>query len=183
MKNLFSILCLNLCLGSILMPVQHSAAIVEKTMTRAMSYDMKPVLERYKRDFKVDDSLVTLHHQELMRYLVMCALLPKESIEMMSKDIDNLWHTFILFTKNYARFCTQVAGHFLHHAPNVSEQKNNLREKAEKFMNVYVALFREKPNSSAWNELYTLDEQAECKKTCRTCESLCVCKNINTSTN
>ncbi|KGP62241.1 hypothetical protein EP47_01455 [Legionella norrlandica] len=33
-------------------------------------------------------------------------------------DIDNMWHTFLLFTKDYHQFChTYLNGAFLHHDP------------------------------------------------------------------
>lgn len=151
------------------MPVQHKAVVVEETMTRAMSFDMQQVLERYKKDYQVEDRLITLHHQELMRYLVMCSLSSEDRVVMMSKEVDQLWHTFILFTKEYQRFCEQVASRFLHHAPNVNKPINNLKEKIEKFMSLYVDLFREKPDATVWNKLYTANEQEDCERDC-SCE-------------
>lgn len=162
MQFLFKMLCLNLCLSSIVLPAQQRTVDVEETMARAMSFDMQSVLERYKKDYQVQDELIALHRQELMRYLVMCSLSPKENIEMMSKEVDQLWHTFILFTKEYARFCKQVADRFIHHVPNVEKQVNNIKEKAETFMRTYTTLFREAPNSIVWNQLYTINAQIEC---------------------
>jgi hypothetical protein len=34
-------------------------------------------------------------------------------------DVDEGWHNFILFTKDYAEFCTRYFGHFIHHEPVV----------------------------------------------------------------
>lgn len=34
-----------------------------------------------------------------------------------SKAVDIGWHTFVLFTRDYAEFCARVAGRFLHHVP------------------------------------------------------------------
>lgn len=34
-----------------------------------------------------------------------------------SDTIDIGWHTFILYTREYAEFCTRIAGHFIHHEP------------------------------------------------------------------
>jgi hypothetical protein len=30
---------------------------------------------------------------------------------------DDLWHEFILYTKNYEQFCRKAFGRFLHHTP------------------------------------------------------------------
>ncbi|MBX6389726.1 MAG: hypothetical protein IRZ08_12140 [Frankia sp.] len=35
-----------------------------------------------------------------------------------SPTVDLGWHTFLLFTRDYAAFCEQTAGRFLHHVPD-----------------------------------------------------------------
>jgi hypothetical protein len=41
----------------------------------------------------------------------------KEYISMPSQVVDDLWHEFILYTRNYAQFCRGAFGSFLHHTP------------------------------------------------------------------
>lgn len=43
----------------------------------------------------------------------------REFVSMPSQVVDELWHEFILFTKNYDAFCRQAFGKFLHHTPAV----------------------------------------------------------------
>ena len=43
----------------------------------------------------------------------------REFVSMPSQVVDELWHEFILFTKNYDVFCRQAFGKFLHHTPAV----------------------------------------------------------------
>lgn len=38
-------------------------------------------------------------------------------VSMPSQVADDLWHEFILYTKNYEQFCKQAFGRFLHHTP------------------------------------------------------------------
>ncbi|MGM9425281.1 glycine-rich domain-containing protein [Hydrogenophaga sp. MI9] len=40
-------------------------------------------------------------------------------VSMPSQVVDDLWHEFILYTKNYELFCRQAFGRFLHHTPAV----------------------------------------------------------------
>ena len=40
-------------------------------------------------------------------------------VAMPSQVADDLWHEFILYTKNYDEFCRQAFGRFLHHTPAV----------------------------------------------------------------
>ncbi len=38
-------------------------------------------------------------------------------ISMPSQVVDDLWHEFILYTKNYEQFCKQAFGRYMHHTP------------------------------------------------------------------
>ena len=40
-------------------------------------------------------------------------------VAMPSQAADDLWHEFILYTRDYQRFCGQAFGGFLHHTPAV----------------------------------------------------------------
>lgn len=43
----------------------------------------------------------------------------KRQVDMPSQVVDELWHQFILYTKNYEQFCRHAFGGFLHHTPAV----------------------------------------------------------------
>jgi hypothetical protein len=47
-------------------------------------------------------------------------------VSMPSQVVDDLWHEFILYTKNYDRFCRQAFGRFLHHTPAAALGNNRL---------------------------------------------------------
>lgn len=52
----------------------------------------------------------------------------KQYISMPSQVVDDLWHEFILYTRNYAEFCRRAFGGFLHHTPAAAlggKQKSN----------------------------------------------------------
>lgn len=45
------------------------------------------------------------------------------------KPIDQMWHIFLLYTKDYMKFCDEYFGEYLHHLPDIvgqmeSEQKS-----------------------------------------------------------
>jgi hypothetical protein len=40
-------------------------------------------------------------------------------VAMPSKAVDEMWHEFILFTREYQAFCARAFGEFLHHTPAV----------------------------------------------------------------
>lgn len=41
----------------------------------------------------------------------------RQYVSMPSQVVDDLWHEFILYTKNYEQFCHRAFGRFLHHTP------------------------------------------------------------------
>lgn len=43
----------------------------------------------------------------------------RQYVAMPSQVADDLWHEFILYTKNYEQFCKGAFGRFLHHTPAV----------------------------------------------------------------
>lgn len=43
-----------------------------------------------------------------------------KSISMPSQAVDDLWHEFILYTRDYQTFCNRAFGRFLHHTPAVA---------------------------------------------------------------
>lgn len=50
-------------------------------------------------------------------------------VSMPSQIVDDLWHEFILYTRNYQLFCQKAFGRFLHHTPAIvlkpSQRGNN----------------------------------------------------------
>jgi hypothetical protein len=42
-------------------------------------------------------------------------------VSMSSQVADDLWHEFILCTRNYDAFCRRAFGRFVHHTPAVAQ--------------------------------------------------------------
>jgi hypothetical protein len=64
---------------------------------------------------------------------------------MLSKDVDEFWHTHILQTMKYADDCQKVFGTFLHHNPHIGERTPAVLEKrvelADKTRHLYEREF------------------------------------------
>jgi len=55
-----------------------------------------------------------------LRQFFLCYLKSgKRDVAMPSQAVDDLWHEFILYTRNYEKFCRRAFGGFLHHTPAV----------------------------------------------------------------
>lgn len=55
--------------------------------------------------------------QALRNYFLVCRMAGKNMVSMPSQVVDDAWHEFILFTRDYNAFCQHAFGRFLHHTP------------------------------------------------------------------
>lgn len=55
----------------------------------------------------------------LRQFFLAYALSGRKFVSMPSQVVDDLWHEFILYTRNYEAFCRRAFGGFLHHTPAV----------------------------------------------------------------
>jgi hypothetical protein len=60
----------------------------------------------------------------LRQFLVAYLMSGKRHVSMPSQVADDLWHEFILYTREYERFCRRAFGGFLHHTPAVVLSKH-----------------------------------------------------------
>lgn len=124
----------------------------EEITAAIMNYPIPNMIARCKKDFQYTDEDMLILERELKRYFVLCALKENKdrSIGMYSSDVDNLWHSFILFTKEYAHFGRESVGYFLHHVPKIEGQPELSREKKREelryFIEQYEKTFGEPPH-------------------------------------
>jgi len=89
-------------------------------------------------------------------YLTMLVKYPDDAEDiMLSKDVDEFWHTHILQTIKYTEDCQNTFGNFLHHEPHIGERTAADHEKrsalAEKTRRLYEREFGDaKKGESAW---------------------------------
>lgn len=126
---------------------------VNKTEGSALSVNLEKKEDLY--DYKFPELLKQRYMKERNRtedefYLVQLALKDWFSIfanntnrnqfyDFPSKEVDELWHLFIIFTKDYREFCQKYLGQFLDHVPleqNNSNSRNDLRNLMETFEKV-----------------------------------------------
>lgn len=122
-----------------------SAPVLE----RAMQFPLGDIVARCKKDHNYTDEDMVLLEKEVRRFLYLCVI-SKDSLGMYSKHVDNLWHTFILFTREYHAFSDLVNGSYIHHnpvrdheRPATQEQKVNACSDYAQFIKTYEATFGE----------------------------------------
>jgi hypothetical protein len=90
-------------------------------------------------------------------YLTMLVKYPDDAEDiMLSKDVDEFWHTHILQTIKYTEDCQNTFGNFLHHEPHIGERTSADLEKrdalAEKTRHLYQREFGDARNAeAAWS--------------------------------
>lgn len=124
-----------------------------------LQYKNTKLIERYESEFpnailSGDDALT-----ELMKYIWLCyqhdydksqsptrqAYNFQCTIHEEMSDIDNMWHTFLLFTKDYQSFCnTYLNGAFFHHDPIQQDVKKVSKRKYEKELKKYLSYIYDK---------------------------------------
>jgi len=64
--------------------------------------------------------------------------IPKMRVLNSQLMLDEMWHTFIVFTIDYHEFCNDFLGGYIHHAPTTrndkEKQKNETREEQEEYL-------------------------------------------------
>ena len=73
------------------------------------------VVRRIARDHHVRKATATLWFEELDKFLTVCA--SADAPVSPPPRVDKAWHTFILFTRDYAFYCGASHGRFIHHDP------------------------------------------------------------------
>ncbi len=90
--------------------------------------------------------------QEVKKYLLLSELHLDRRIGMFSTRIDEAWHQFALFTRQYEEFCLHFFGRFVHHAPAESPDMGAGSPAPEMTREEFAAVYAEHfgPLSAAW---------------------------------
>lgn len=106
------------------------------TLEELGQYKNPYLIERYNKDHPDNKMPAEQALTEILKYFWLCQK-QKFDLEQSPNDerlqfdcavhkdmneIDDMWHTFILFTVDYMNFCDQYFGEFIHHQPNTSDE-------------------------------------------------------------
>ena len=87
-----------------------------KSIDEIMAYQNDHLLARHLRDNGGTREDVERCFLAMKQFLVVCSVVPGQKVAY--QDVDELWHTFLLFTRDYQNFCEEYLGRFIHHDPN-----------------------------------------------------------------
>lgn len=114
------------------------------SLEKLLEYKNPAVLKLYVQNYPNNKLAPEQAFEEVLKYLWLSQkhaldLKEEQNNEFPSEcfmprsmqEIDEMWHEFILFTKDYTTFCTTYFGQYMHHAPNIFDNIPRVRAEVE----------------------------------------------------
>ena len=110
------------------------------TLEKALAYRNDDVICKFLSLYELAYAEAENIFRETRRRLWMCAKLnsdsrakgqekgPRAAIERAMIAIDEMWHTFILFTPDYTEFCLNHFGFYIHHVPTRQKEREQIQQ-------------------------------------------------------
>lgn len=96
---------------------------------------------------------------EFRKYMKLRLDADTDRLPMPSEMVDEVWHQFILFTRDYDNFCRSVFGRFIHHQPALPYAKPS-RASISHFYNLYRQTYGNPP------DIWRTEEEAYVRSDC-----------------
>jgi hypothetical protein len=99
-----------------------TSVITDRALGRALVSDalFERLVARIVADEQIERQMAERIMDQALAFLKACADNHGKPLAP-SGYVDIGWHTFILYTQEYAAFCERVAGFFIHHVPDDEE--------------------------------------------------------------
>lgn len=96
-------------------------------LERMLTYRNEDIISRFTDQFELKDETAELIFADTLRFMYLCQL-PNIFIPDQLLIVDEMWHNFILFTKEYQKFCDTHFGRYFHHLPASKSEKEAARK-------------------------------------------------------
>jgi hypothetical protein len=132
------------------LPVLHERldSAVQAHLTRLGEFQAPYLEEKLALDGDFPMERFPEAFTELKRYVGL-AFLYRKRLDMPSRPIDEVWHQFILFTKEYHDFSNQFYGGYFHHSPYLPSRKGDPAH-LENLISLYTQTYGPMPR--IWRE-------------------------------
>lgn len=143
----------------------------ETKINLALGYENPDIVEKFCSEYDIEPDLGKEYFVEIKKFLYLCAS-TSETLAP-SAEIDKIWHSFILFTKDYRQYCLQFLGKFIDHVPEV--KKDNSPPKENYLQNTIVAY--ESEFGELNNDVWQIPHYGEIEEDCTNCTNCSSCNN------
>src|SRR4051794_22192822 len=120
-RDVTALFVIAVIIGLIAFPIFHRRWLqlrrAEFIRTYAWPRGLLERLEKHRPGMARKDS--ALVSRGLRQFFIAYLMSGRRYVSMPSQVADDLWHEFILYTRDYDRFCRRAFGGFLHHTPAV----------------------------------------------------------------
>lgn len=140
----------------------HLQTLEKKQIKYVLSYKFPGyIIDRFLLDNpSIKEESVDEVVKNLKIYFLLFTSSRVKFCSMPSKSVDALWHTFLLYTREYHDFCNKAFSRFLHHRPDNSVENPNIKEELS---NTYYGLIRLRKKFSFLdfdpNSIFKLDKK------------------------
>lgn len=114
---------------------------------RVLSHTIpNPIIERTVEEGHFSTLSEATHAaQEFLKYVALCCENPSTAIGMISAPVDEIWHSYILFTQEYFDFSrTVLRQEYFHHVPNIAGEGEGEQTVSNSAGPNFVRLYRQK---------------------------------------
>lgn len=102
----------------------------QQQLDNILQYQNEDILSRFMDMYIIDETEASDIFAETKKFLYLCQL-PNIFIPDELLIVDEMWHNFILFTKEYHVFCEHHFGRYFHHLPASKKDKEQLKRNNE----------------------------------------------------
>lgn len=136
----------------------------------ALGYENNDIIEKFSNEYEIEVEIAKEYFIEVKKFLYLCANTTDRLAP--SAEIDKIWHTFILFTKDYRQYCMHFLGKFIDHVPEVKKETTEPKENCIlNTVNNYERIFGTL-NNDIWQVPFKNEVEDDCSS-CSNCNSNC----------
>ena len=124
---------------------------MKTTLEEILAYRHPRVEERFCRFFKKTPEEAEQTFADLMRFFWASekheqdkTSLKQDNLDFVfimdeaMKPIDDIWHIFLLYTKDYMEFCDKYFGEYIHHLPDIVPGMDHTPEQFEENLTRFI---------------------------------------------
>jgi hypothetical protein len=129
-------------ISDIIICIRNGIIMRSPKLNELLQYENPDVYKLYEQNYPKNKLAAKTAFQEMLKYLWLANQheidlaekphdpdLPPRCIMLRSmREIDEMWHEFILFTREYTEFCETYFGRYLHHLSNIFDTMPRSRE-------------------------------------------------------
>lgn len=133
-------------------------------LNRVMAFQFDPLVYRMVDKYHWTEAKSRECFEDLKRFLYMAVIadMPVAPTE----KLDEMWHNFILYTLDYAEFCTTHLGLFVHHRPRRRDDPKSTRNMRQETLDFARDLFGYLPTNFQYTHAEMFKSSNDCVNSC-----------------